>query len=344
MAAIAALLNRLPWKFHRSGASFRTSSKQLFEYVAPLGRLQHQRRVPQWIKDASPDVIAAFVDAAIAGDGWLQRKEVHHRTSRAYATTSRGLADDMQELFIKLGRAATMRVVTPKPWKIEGRTGDKVRTQFHVYERLASRAYLDGGGNGKRGFFGATVHYSGRVYCATVPNGTLILRRGGKTFIAGNCWVYAYAATHHPELRLHRATKADWDAREARLLAAGGTGGSDSRETSQGDADQQTHNVALSIRGALDDIVCLIDREPLRPVEPSAVTRWSSARHGTEDERVVLAAMLDQLTGPAVPLVSLLSSGLIDRARNLLRLQPNDSPNARPVHRTGRGTRHAGIR
>jgi phage terminase large subunit GpA-like protein len=31
-------------------------------------------------------------------------------------------------------------------------------------------------------------------------------------------WVYAYAATHHPELRLHRLTKADWDARAARLI------------------------------------------------------------------------------------------------------------------------------
>lgn len=31
-------------------------------------------------------------------------------------------------------------------------------------------------------------------------------------------WVYAYAATHQAELRLHRNTKADWDAREARLL------------------------------------------------------------------------------------------------------------------------------
>jgi phage terminase large subunit GpA-like protein len=29
-------------------------------------------------------------------------------------------------------------------------------------------------------------------------------------------WVYSYAATHHPELRLHRASKVDWDAREAR--------------------------------------------------------------------------------------------------------------------------------
>jgi phage terminase large subunit GpA-like protein len=33
-------------------------------------------------------------------------------------------------------------------------------------------------------------------------------------------WVYAYAATHHPELRLHRLTNAEWAAREARL--AGG--------------------------------------------------------------------------------------------------------------------------
>jgi phage terminase large subunit GpA-like protein len=35
-------------------------------------------------------------------------------------------------------------------------------------------------------------------------------------------WVYSYAATHHPELRLHRATKADWDAREARLASGAG--------------------------------------------------------------------------------------------------------------------------
>lgn len=31
-------------------------------------------------------------------------------------------------------------------------------------------------------------------------------------------WVYAYAAAHHPELRLHRLTRADWDAREGRLI------------------------------------------------------------------------------------------------------------------------------
>jgi phage terminase large subunit GpA-like protein len=30
-------------------------------------------------------------------------------------------------------------------------------------------------------------------------------------------WVYAFAAAHHPELRLHRYTKADWDKLDARL-------------------------------------------------------------------------------------------------------------------------------
>jgi len=31
-------------------------------------------------------------------------------------------------------------------------------------------------------------------------------------------WVYAYAATHHPELRLHRRTRTDWDALEQKIL------------------------------------------------------------------------------------------------------------------------------
>lgn len=36
-------------------------------------------------------------------------------------------------------------------------------------------------------------------------------------------WVYAFAAAHHPELRLHRFTKANWDAVEARMSKAAQT-------------------------------------------------------------------------------------------------------------------------
>lgn len=45
-------------------------------------------------------------------------------------------------------------------------------------------------------------------------------RRGGPRNEPLDTWVYAYAATHHPELRLHRLTKADWDGREVRLRIA----------------------------------------------------------------------------------------------------------------------------
>jgi len=189
---IESLLDRLPWRWHASGDSYMITSKQLFDYVRPLGRYQHERIVPDWIKQAGSAVIASFVDAAILGDGWVQQKKTHHRVSRAYATTSQRLADDMQELFIKLGHAATMRVVQPKLGGFGRITGAK--TQYHVYERLTPKASLDGGGQGKRQFLGKTVHYKGRVYCATVPNGTLIVRRGGKTFVAGNCLVYSLAA------------------------------------------------------------------------------------------------------------------------------------------------------
>ena len=38
-------------------------------------------------------------------------------------------------------------------------------------------------------------------------------------------WVYSYAAAHHPELRLHRRSKADWDAVEKRINPAARTRG-----------------------------------------------------------------------------------------------------------------------
>ncbi|RRU10342.1 terminase gpA endonuclease subunit, partial [Stenotrophomonas sp. 278] len=58
-------------------------------------------------------------------------------------------------------------------------------------------------------------------------------------------WVYAYAAAHHAEVRLHRFTKSDWDALEAKLAAAVASAGADSRgthagaESSHGDGQAQ---------------------------------------------------------------------------------------------------------
>lgn len=46
-----------------------------------------------------------------------------------------------------------------------------------------------------------------------------VKRRGAVRNEPLDTWVHAYAATHHPELRLHRARAADWDRWEAELMA-----------------------------------------------------------------------------------------------------------------------------
>ena len=51
-------------------------------------------------------------------------------------------------------------------------------------------------------------------------------------------WVYAYAAAHHPELRLHRATKADWDRRAAALAAAANAGAANASTAAAPSAQQ----------------------------------------------------------------------------------------------------------
>lgn len=47
-------------------------------------------------------------------------------------------------------------------------------------------------------------------------------RRGAPRNEPLDTWVYGYAAAYHPELRLHRFSKADWDDREKRIRSYGG--------------------------------------------------------------------------------------------------------------------------
>jgi phage terminase large subunit GpA-like protein len=77
-------------------------------------------------------------------------------------------------------------------------------------------------------------YFSGLVSETYNPVKNRFEKRRGARNEPLDTWVYAYAAAHHPELRLHRYSKADWDAREARLSSGQAAPvGSDSRETHQ---------------------------------------------------------------------------------------------------------------
>jgi hypothetical protein len=182
---IASLLSRLPWKWHISGGrQFTITSKQLFHVVQQCGVGVKNKKVPEWIKNASPNIIKKFLYGAISGDGWIQG------TFRTYSTVSKQLADDIQELFLKSGFSSNIVVRPSKPYLIKGRYSENTVPQYFISECKTKAASLRSGKNNPNF---SMIEYSGMVHCVSVPNSTVVCRRNGKMFIAGNCEVYAAA-------------------------------------------------------------------------------------------------------------------------------------------------------
>lgn len=175
------------WRYHTN--SYHVSNKGLWKIVGECGDGCKNKRVPNWIKVATPQVIGRFMGGYIAGDGWVQNE------TRYAVTTSIRLADDIQELWIKLGRSAS--IVTRKLGKggiIRGRPITPKLPIYRITERRQKVAGLRNMRHEPRFFTG---WYDGMVYCVTVPNGTLVVRRGGKSMIAGNCLRYLLSADPH---------------------------------------------------------------------------------------------------------------------------------------------------
>jgi lambda family phage portal protein len=189
---IREVLKRLPWKFQEGSRHFAITSKQLYEALEPCNDGCHHKRVPQIIKDSTPLVIERFLAAALSGDGHYRsvKRGNCYKSSKTYFTTSKLLADDIQELFLKVGLASRIDIRPPMPCRIRGIEYKESCGGFIVSSSNNIRASIDGGIGGQRKCLANTVKYEGMVYCATVPNSTLVCRRNGIEFIAGNCDCY----------------------------------------------------------------------------------------------------------------------------------------------------------
>lgn len=151
-------------------------------YASPeLGA--HNKRVPGIIKQSSSRQIRLFL--ATYGD------QSHGMNvdggGRHYFSTSRRAVDDLQELLLRVGRRGSIwseeragKVATLD----DGKSITSRRSMWHLHERSDDRLSIDR----KRHI--ETERYKGLVYCATVPNSTLITRRNGSVLISGNCWIY----------------------------------------------------------------------------------------------------------------------------------------------------------
>lgn len=136
-------------------------SHPLHEYLKQLG--PHQARyIPHEIKALHADhlrvLLHAFLDRGGAKNG---------KRGWRYKTASRQLADDVQEIGIKCGMAASVQLVPGGLYRIDL---DAVRT-----------AQCNVGGNRSE-----WIDYQGTVYCVEVPNSTVMVRQNGHAYFSGN--------------------------------------------------------------------------------------------------------------------------------------------------------------
>ena len=73
-------------------------------------------------------------------------------------------------------------------------------------------------------------YFTGLISETYNPSKNRFEKRSGVRNEPLDTWVYAYAAAHHPELRLHRRTKSDWDAVASRIHKLAATEPKESHE------------------------------------------------------------------------------------------------------------------
>jgi hypothetical protein len=174
-------LRDFPFQPRMSGCGFQLHSVQLAEYCKQFGRC-NEKFVPEWIGRLCPEYINIFLDAYTLGDGSVQSG------SRIIYTTSRRIADGLQELFFKSGSVASIyeRETAGTVMEINGRKYVRNFNQLQVCETKTFRRFWFETGVRKSRYI-RRVPYKGDVYCVTVPNSTLYVRRNGKPFWSGNC-------------------------------------------------------------------------------------------------------------------------------------------------------------
>jgi hypothetical protein len=131
-----------------------------------FGQFDKERRLPAWVKGLPRPLLGLLLETMRSGDG--DSRFTRPRTWR-YSTVSQHLADDVQEIAIKLGYLTTITT--------EERSGSGWQTMYRVH--------ID-----PRGLLSLpkakAQHYSGKVWCPTVPNGLWFMRLNGRAVVTGN--------------------------------------------------------------------------------------------------------------------------------------------------------------
>jgi hypothetical protein len=178
-----SIISKLPFKWAENQGGFVIHSVQLSEYLSQFG-LCNEKWIPGYVGDCSARQIRVFLDAYALGDGGV------HGKGMRYFTTSKRMADGIQELVFKAGGLATIRTRASKGTiaKIGGGKGYARNHDIHiVFETIESVDFWFETQKRKAQYI-TEEPYDGWVYDVTVKHHTVFVRRNGKPFWSSNCF------------------------------------------------------------------------------------------------------------------------------------------------------------
>jgi hypothetical protein len=152
--------------------------KQYWQWYAEnVGTTCDTKRIPREFLGLAPEQLWVLFRAMVDGDGYDDPRE--GCTGGAFYSTSKGLCEDFQELCIRLGLRAVVRLHKPA----EGNR----KTRWRVLWSMAGDYSLNTPAKSIE-----YVPYKGRVYCCAVPTGYIVTERNGCISYQGNTGEHSY--------------------------------------------------------------------------------------------------------------------------------------------------------
>jgi len=163
------------WGFNpiKSGdCGLQIYSKQLYSYLKQFGKAEN-KYIPKEIKNLPPKYLKVLFEYMMKGDGYIGVG------GDSYSTTSKRLADDVQEIALKIGRVAHVRF---DKFTRTGKPLYEVSILKPIYNKPQLWHKKD------REKYEKWVDYDGIVWCVETDNGVVYVRRNGKPVWSGNSW------------------------------------------------------------------------------------------------------------------------------------------------------------
>ena len=175
---IQKLIGGFPIRFAVNDKDYSAYDKRLGQYLEQFGTA-HEKFVPDFVKRLSRRQIGIFLDWFAKGD----TTQTAHGF-RTFYTSSKKLAGDIQELLLKIGHVGVVKQRREGRRRNANHWADSSRIQYEVIERVRKvTSWLDSRDMEE-------VDYQGTVYCATVKNHVMYVRRNGKPVWCGNTSMY----------------------------------------------------------------------------------------------------------------------------------------------------------